>query len=88
MINERVIVINGQPQLVSRHAIYTSRPSRISNIYIQQPNKIYPTTNQRQINYIEGIQVVDLYEPEKGDPVVVEEAIFRGEVIKQGNQEK
>lgn len=88
MINERVVVINGQPQLVARHAIYTSRPSRISNLYIQQPNKIYPTTTQKVINCIEGIPVVDEYEPEKGDPIVVEEAVFRGEVIKQGNQEK
>jgi len=69
MINQKVLIVNGQAQLISRHAIYNSRPARLSNLQIQPIRRF--SSAQQQVRFIDGILVVDEYEPEKGDPIVI-----------------
>jgi hypothetical protein len=40
------------------------------------------------ISPVDGFLISEDYEPERGDPVVVEQAVFKGEVVKAGDKQK
>lgn len=48
---------------------------------LQQPSR-------PKIKPIDGILIVHEYEPQQGDPVVIEEAVFKGEVVQVGNKQQ
>lgn len=62
----------------------TSNPTVIVQRHYNHPINIMPS----HIKPIEGILIQEPYEPEKGDPVVIEEAVFRGEVVKMGSKHR
>lgn len=40
----------------------------------------------QKVQAVEGILIEHEYEPERGDPMVIEEAVFKGEVVKVGDK--
>ena len=67
--------ISTNPQLVIRHG-YSNLPRHMS----QRPTA--------PIHSVDGILIEEPYVPEKGDPIVVEEAEFRGEVVQMGKNHR
>lgn len=79
-------IINGRPavRVIQQPAFINPRLQR--NYYAPPPASFQPASGR--IEAVEGIEVVEEYEADVGDPVVIEEAVFKGEVVQVGNRQK
>jgi hypothetical protein len=71
-------------RVIQQPAYLNARIQR--NYYAPPPANFQPA--QPRIEAVEGVEVVEEYEAEAGDPVVIEEALFKGEVVQVGSREK
>ena len=92
MYNQQVYYQNGgRSQVRPNHNGYPN-PYNPRNVIPQQPDPpVFISYNQAQkivINAAQGFLIVNQYQPETGDPMIVEQALFKGEVFKVGDKKK